>query len=192
MKTLQQQPGSFLLTPDGNFSHPKILRILGIMITKQTKQEEIIKKSKIFFESIGFETVISNNLLSMRNVTNNKSISIQFNEGPVKKFIGNCKTKLRLKFRYVNYWFDQDNKLVPITQTTVKKYLQRCPHCNSQPYAYLNAPSSDQQPWVHVACLKCGSGSPTIETWNRREGKINAQKVCMEGYSSNTSSYSYT
>ena len=57
--------------------------------------------------------------------------------------------------------------------------LLDCPHCGAKSdsldkrngkgvYAYQNAPSSDIQPWMHVACLECGSGSSSVETWNRR------------------------
>jgi hypothetical protein len=183
--SLSQIAGSFLLTNDGNFSHPRILHVLETMVSKQTKPKEIIQTSKKFFESIGFETVICavfsseqfdkchvvNDLLSIRNITDNKSISIYFYEScGIAKFIGNCKTKLRIKFRYVNYWFDNNNKLVPIgTIHNQIETIKKCPHgCKSKPHVYLNAPSSDQQPWKHVACLECGSGSPTIEIWNKR------------------------
>ncbi len=32
----------------------------------------------------------------------------------------------------------------------------------------MNAPSSDQTPWPHVACLDCGCGQSSVEKWNRR------------------------
>ena len=58
--------------------------------------------------------------------------------------------------------------------------LLGCPHCGASPdaldkrtgkgvYAYMNAPHSDTQQWLHVACLECGSGSPSVQTWNRRQ-----------------------
>ena len=56
--------------------------------------------------------------------------------------------------------------------------LLACPHCGATQddldkrngkgiYAYLNAPSSDIQPWLHVVCLECGGSAPSIEAWNR-------------------------
>lgn len=62
---------------------------------------------------------------------------------------------------------------------SVEVEILPCPHCGATPdrlddntgmgvRVYMNAPSSDEQPWPHVACLECGSGSPSIETWNQR------------------------
>ena len=67
---------------------------------------------------------------------------------------------------------DKVNNAVPLK-------LLDCPHCGATQnsldkgngkgiYAYHDAPSSDIQTWIHVACLECGSGSPSIETWNLR------------------------
>lgn len=62
---------------------------------------------------------------------------------------------------------------------SVEVEILPCPHCGATPErvddntgmgvrVYMNAPSSDEQPWPHVACLECGSGSPSIEAWNQR------------------------
>jgi hypothetical protein len=64
---------------------------------------------------------------------------------------------------------------------SVEVEILPCPHCGATPdrlddntgmgvRVYMNAPSSDEQPWPHVACLECGSGSPSIDTWNQRAG----------------------
>ncbi len=68
---------------------------------------------------------------------------------------------------------------------SVQVEILPCPHCGATPdrlddntgmgvRVYMNAPSSDEQPWPHVACLECGSGSSSIETWNQRvdDGRI--------------------
>ena len=58
--------------------------------------------------------------------------------------------------------------------------LLACPHCGATAealdkgngkgvYAYTDAPSSDIEPWMHVACLECGSGSPSVKVWNSRK-----------------------
>ena len=36
-------------------------------------------------------------------------------------------------------------------------------------YAYMNAPGKSHESTMHVACLECGSGSPSIEVWSRRQ-----------------------
>lgn len=57
--------------------------------------------------------------------------------------------------------------------------LKPCPHCGAKQldlnkakgkgiYAYNDSPSGDSEQWIHVACLECGSGSPSVEVWNKR------------------------
>ena len=48
--------------------------------------------------------------------------------------------------------------------------LLECPHCgqSGNPYAYRDAPGENHEPVMHVACLQCGSGAPSIAIWNRR------------------------
>jgi len=57
--------------------------------------------------------------------------------------------------------------------------VKACPHCGERVedldkrmgrgvLVYKDAPASDWTPWDHVACLLCGSGSPSIEVWNQR------------------------
>ena len=46
-----------------------------------------------------------------------------------------------------------------------------CPFCGSANlHVFQNAPSSDMEPWPHVACLECGTGQSTIAKWNTRAG----------------------
>jgi predicted nucleic-acid-binding Zn-ribbon protein len=65
-----------------------------------------------------------------------------------------------------------------VSMETVKD----CPHCGASTeacneqtgkgvYTYYdaNALSIDRNPILHVACLECGSSSPTIEIWNTRK-----------------------
>lgn len=60
--------------------------------------------------------------------------------------------------------------------------LLPCPFCGSEDLlVYMNAPSSDCQPWPHVACLCCGTGQSTIEKWNRRAA-IGGQVNVTEDY----------
>jgi ribosomal protein L32 len=65
--------------------------------------------------------------------------------------------------------------------------LLDCPHCGATPealdkrngkgvYAYSNAPSSDIKPLMHVACLECGSGSPSVKVWNSRKANNQADQ----------------
>lgn len=83
-------------------------------------------------------------------------------------------------------------RLHPVTKSTTPRRAIRkvapecspldCPHCGATPealdkskgtgvYVYDNAPSDGQATWPHVACLECGSGSPSIAVWNRRANK---------------------
>lgn len=63
--------------------------------------------------------------------------------------------------------------------------LEDCPHCGATQaaldrgkrkgvYAYMDSAGEDHEPTLHVACLECGSGSPSAEVWNRR---VNASAV---------------
>jgi hypothetical protein len=36
-------------------------------------------------------------------------------------------------------------------------------------YTYMDALGEFHQVRMHVACLECGSGSPSVEVWNRRQ-----------------------
>jgi hypothetical protein len=60
--------------------------------------------------------------------------------------------------------------------------LLACPYCGATAealdkrngkgvYAYMGSPSSDIEPWMHVACLECGSGSPSAKVWNSRKAE---------------------
>lgn len=56
--------------------------------------------------------------------------------------------------------------------------VANCPHCGAKPtldkrtgtgvYAYMDSPGKGHEPTLHVACLECGSGSPSVEVWNQR------------------------
>ncbi len=65
--------------------------------------------------------------------------------------------------------------------------LLACPHCGATAealdksngkgvYAYMSAPSSDIELWLHVACLECGSGSPSVLVWNSRKANTEAEQ----------------
>jgi len=57
--------------------------------------------------------------------------------------------------------------------------ISDCPHCGATyksldkingkgVYAYMDAPGKSITATMHVACLECGSGSPSLKVWNRR------------------------
>jgi len=59
--------------------------------------------------------------------------------------------------------------------------LLPCPFCGSLSLkVYMNAPSSDQTPWPHVACLECGCGQSSADKWNRRPPHAPAQSALDE------------
>lgn len=47
--------------------------------------------------------------------------------------------------------------------------LKPCPFCGGAAFPYMNTPSCDMEPWVHVVCLDCGAGAPSVEKWNQRK-----------------------
>ena len=67
-------------------------------------------------------------------------------------------------------------------QELVYGSIADCPHCGAKArnlnkrkgrgvYVYNDTPNGDCKPWPHVACLVCGSGSPSLTVWNRRPKK---------------------